>query len=94
MPRNQFPNPEDIRMESSVAWRKAYEILKEYPKSVRNAIAKHLNNWQWDEVLGEKPKDWDNMRPYRKPWMSPDEIVRDDYIRPYMAILLVCGIDC
>lgn len=89
----KFPDPEEMREWSSEAFRKAYDILKTYPKSTLNSIAKTFNHWGWDGRLGEKPHNWDELMPYRKPWMPPCEIVRADYIRPYMSVLLVCGID-
>ena len=89
---DQLPDPESIRNGAPDALRKALEILQSYPKCVLSAVAIKLNHWQWDEALGEKPHNWDNMRDYRKPWMPADEVVREDYIRPYMMLLALCGI--
>lgn len=48
-------------------------ILDKYSKQDLIEIQHKLNRWKWDNRLGEKPKDWDDM---------PDYIVNNPYNFP------------
>lgn len=60
------------------------EILNNLEKEELIKVKNLLNHWQWPEELGEKPKGWDSMPPYRKLYMDECE-TREEIIRPYMT---------
>lgn len=53
--------------------------IKELSKEEKCRVWCNLNCWKWDELLGEKPEDWDNIPSYIDNIHS-----KNDYISPIM----------
>lgn len=60
--------------------------LKKINREELLKIKEALNNWNWPELLGEKPKDWDRLPNYRKPYMDECN-TKEEIIRPYMEAI-------
>lgn len=58
--------------------------LSSFSKDELCEIFDRINSWQWDERLGEEPKNWDNMRRHRKWYQNPFKTTRGKIIKPIM----------